>query len=209
MKKEENGIELPEEAIDTKVPELVTTIEVTEKFGFKEFMKTLAVSFVFVLLLTNFVIKPIRVNGSSMYPSLKDKEIGFSNILSYKVFGAKRFDVVIVYVDELKEYLVKRVIGLPGEIVEFKNDTLYIDNKAISQPFLSDTYMNSVKGYFSGIFTNSFGPVILGDDEVWLMGDNRPYSSDSRRFGAFKLTKIISKDAYILFPLNEAKIVAN
>jgi len=187
----------------------VTDKVVPEKFGFKEFVKSLVLSIVFVLLLTTFVVKPIRVNGSSMYPNLKDKEVGFSNILSIKVFGVKRFDVVIVYVDELKEYLVKRVIGLPGEIVEFKNDTLYIDNKAISEPFLSDTYMNSVKGYFNGIFTNSFGPIILGDDEVWLMGDNRPYSSDSRRFGAFKLKKIISKDAYIIFPLNEAKIVAN
>jgi len=195
--------------VDDTTENIVTDTVKPEKFGFKEFMKSLALSIVFVLLLTNFVVKPIRVNGTSMYPSLKDKEVGFSNILSFKVFGVKRFDVVIVYVDELKEYLVKRVIGLPGEIVEFKNDTLYIDNTAVSEPFLSDTYMNSVKGYFNGIFTNSFGPVVLGDDEVWLMGDNRPYSSDSRRFGAFKLTKIISKDAYIIFPLNEAKIVAN
>lgn len=195
--------------VDDTIENKVTDTVKPEKFGFKEFVKSLALSIVFVLLLTNFVVKPIRVNGTSMYPSLKDKEVGFSNILSYKVFGVKRFDVVIVYVDELKEYLVKRVIGLPGEIVEFKNDTLYIDNNAVGEPFLNEAYMNSVKGYFNGIFTNSFGPVVLGDDEVWLMGDNRPYSSDSRRFGAFKLTKIISKDAYIIFPLNEAKIVAN
>lgn len=195
--------------VDDTIENKVTDTVKPEKFGFKEFVKSLALSIVFVLLLTNFVVKPIRVNGTSMYPSLKDKEVGFSNILSYKVFGVKRFDVVIVYVDELKEYLVKRVIGLPGEIVEFKNDTLYIDNNAVGEPFLNEPYMNSVKGYFNGIFTNSFGPVVLGDDEVWLMGDNRPYSSDSRRFGAFKLTKIISKDAYIIFPLNEAKIVAN
>ena len=195
--------------VDDTIENKLTDTVKPEKFGFKEFVKSLALSIVFVLLLTNFVVKPIRVNGTSMYPSLKDKEVGFSNILSYKVFGVKRFDVVIVYVDELKEYLVKRVIGLPGEIVEFKNDTLYIDNNAVGEPFLNEPYMNSVKGYFNGIFTNSFGPVVLGDDEVWLMGDNRPYSSDSRRFGAFKLTKIISKDAYIIFPLNEAKIVAN
>ena len=74
-----------------------------------DFIKSITISIVIVFLLTTFIVKPIRVDGSSMYPTLKDKQIGFSNIISLKVGGANRFDVVIVYVPQQDEYLVKRV----------------------------------------------------------------------------------------------------
>ena len=61
-----------------------------------EFIKSLITSLVLVLLVTNFVVKPIKVNGSSMYPTLRDQALGFSNILAYELFGIERFDVVIV-----------------------------------------------------------------------------------------------------------------
>ncbi|TFG83149.1 MAG: signal peptidase I, partial [Erysipelotrichales bacterium] len=92
-----------------------------DKFGFVEFGKSLLFSIIFVVVFTTFIAKPIRVNGSSMYPTLIDQELGFSNVLTLKTFGIRRFDVVIVYVDQLSEYLVKRVIALPGETVSYKN----------------------------------------------------------------------------------------
>ena len=103
----------------------------------KEFFKSVVTSLVFVLVLTNFVVKPIKVNGSSMYPTLKDQSLGFANILSYQLFGVDRFDVVIVYVEALDEYLVKRVIALPNEVVEMKDDKLYVDGVLIDQSFLN------------------------------------------------------------------------
>ena len=103
----------------------------------KEFFKSVITSLVFVLVLTNFVVKPIKVNGSSMYPTLKDQSLGFANILSYQLFGVDRFDVVIVYVEALDEYLVKRVIALPNEVVEMKDDKLYVDGVLIDQSFLN------------------------------------------------------------------------
>lgn len=165
---------------------------------FKEFAKSVITSLIFVLVLTNFVVKPIKVNGSSMYPTLKDESLGFSNILSYKLFGVNRFDVVIVYVESLNEYLVKRVIGLPNEAIEIKNNKVYIDGVMIEQTFLDQAYISEFNP-----FTTSFESLKLGDDEIFLMGDNRPYSSDSRVFGAFKLDDIIAKDAYIFYPFNE------
>ena len=164
----------------------------------KEFFKSVITSLVFVLVLTNFVVKPIKVNGSSMYPTLKDQSLGFANILSYQLFGVDRFDVVIVYVEALDEYLVKRVIALPNEVVEMKDDKLYVDGVLIDQSFLNQDYLKEVHQ-----FTTSFGPLKVGDNEVFLLGDNRPYSSDSRVFGAFKLEDVIAKDTYIFYPLNE------
>jgi signal peptidase I len=165
---------------------------------FIEFAKSVFTSLIFVLVLTNFVVKPIKVNGDSMYPTLKDQSLGFSNILTYSLVGVNRYDIVIVYVESMDEYLVKRVIGLPNETIEVKDDKVYINGEMISQDFLDENY----KSQFP-IFTIGFESVTLGDDEVFLMGDNRPYSSDSRVFGAFKLDDIIAKDAYIFYPLNE------
>ncbi len=178
-----------------------------DHFGIKEFGKSLIFSIIFVVVFTTFIAKPIRVNGSSMYPTLIDQELGFSNVLSLKTFGIHRFDVVIVYVDQLKEYLVKRVIALPGETIEYKNETLYIDNKPVEQTFLNKEYVAATKKNINAEFTNSFGPYTVKKGEVWLMGDNRPFSSDSRRFGAFLINKIVSKDAYILFPINQIRII--
>lgn len=167
---------------------------------FKEFAKSVITSLIFVLILTNFVVKPIKVNGHSMYPTLKDESIGFSNILSYKLFGVNRYDVVIVYAESLNEYLVKRVIALPNETIEVIENQVYINGEVIEQNFFDQSYIRE-SSYVP--FTNSFGPVTVGEDEVFLMGDNRPESSDSRDFGAFKLSGIIAKDAYIFYPFNE------
>ena len=165
---------------------------------FIEFAKSVFTSLIFVLILTNFVVKPIKVNGSSMYPTLKDESLGFSNILMFELFGVNRFDVVIVYVESLDEYLVKRVIALPNETIEVKENQIYVDGKLIEQPFLDELYVKDFP-----VFTNNFEAVTLKKDEVFLMGDNRPFSSDSRVFGAFKLEDIIAKDAYIFYPFNE------
>ncbi len=133
-----------------------------------------------------------------MYPTLKDQSLGFANILSYQLFGVDRFDVVIVYVEALDEYLVKRVIALPNEVVEMKDDRLYVDGVLIDQSFLNPDYLKEFNQ-----FTTSFGPLQIGENEVFLLGDNRPYSSDSRVFGAFDLEDVIAKDTYIFYPLNE------
>jgi signal peptidase I len=172
-----------------------------------DFVKSITISIIIVFLLTTFIVKPIRVDGSSMYPTLKDKQIGFSNIISLKVGGANRFDVVIVYVPQQDEYLVKRVIGLPGETVSYRKDQLYINGFPMEESFFDQTYVEDVKSKINGNFTTDFAEVTLAENEYFLMGDNRPFSSDSRRFGPFKLENLISKDAYIIFPLDEIHFI--
>jgi signal peptidase I len=169
-----------------------------------EFIKSLITSLVIVLLLTNFVLKPIKVNGSSMFPTLRDQALGFSNILAFQMFGVDRFDVVIVYVDAMDEYLVKRVIGLPLETIEMRKDVLYINDVPFEERFIDVDYAAQITTP-TRPFTLDFGPITLAEDEVFLMGDNRPFSSDSRMFGPFKLNKILSKDVYIFFPFNQVR----
>lgn len=175
-----------------------------------DFLKSVIISLIIVFLMTQFVIKPIRVDGSSMYPTLKDRQVGFSNIIALRFQEIERFDVVIVFVPQTNEHLVKRVIGLPNDTIKFVDDVLYVNGYPVEQPFLDPEYMNlKIKEYSLPNFTQDFGPVSLGENEYFLMGDNRPSSSDSRRFGPFRLSQIVSKDAYIIYPFNEMHLVIN
>ena len=166
-----------------------------------EFVKMLLISIVVVFLCTRFLIRPVRVDGDSMYPTLHNNAIGFSNILTYRMQGLKRFGVAIIYVPDKKEHLVKRVIGLPGETVEYRQDQLLINGKIVEEDFFDEDYKRSQST--NGIFTQDFGPVTLAEDEYFMLGDNRPYSSDSRWYGAFKKEQIKAKDVVVLFPFQQ------
>ncbi len=171
-----------------------------------EFIKSLVISVVFVFVLTQWIIKPIQVNQSSMYPTLKDQQLGFSNILMYQLFGLNRFDVVIFYAPQIDDYLVKRVIALEGETVEFKDNILYIDGIAYEENFINEQYKADIMDQF-GYFNRDFGPLTVGEGEVFLVGDNRMYSVDSRDYGAFQVSDIICKDVIVFYPFNEIHFV--
>ena len=86
-----------------------------------------------VIIIKFFIVTPIRVNGPSMENTLHDKDIMLLNEFSYRFNKIKRFDIVVIKYKN--EYLIKRVIGLPGEKVEYKNNKLYINNKYIKEKF--------------------------------------------------------------------------
>ena len=163
------------------------------------FLKDLAISMAIILLLCNFVIRPVRVYGDSMYPTLLDGGIGFSNVLGMKPGEIRRFDIVIIYVPEKNEYLVKRVIGLPGETVSYSNGQLYINGEAMDEDFLDQKYVEECGQYFM----SDVAPITLESDEYYCLGDNRPASSDSRYYGPFKKENIRSKGILILWPFSD------
>ncbi len=163
------------------------------------FLRDVIISLIIGLLLIHFVIRPVQVEGSSMYPTLQNRAIGVSNLLGYRMDGIKRFDIVIIYEEESDKYLVKRAIGLPGETISFKNGKLYINGEKTPEDFLNSSYKDS----YNGVFTDDMEEITLGEDEYFCMGDNRPHSTDSRYYGPFKRDKIISKGIMILYPLNQ------
>ncbi|WP_071442462.1 signal peptidase I [Traorella massiliensis] len=157
-----------------------------------------------MLLIVNFVAYPIQIDGKSMDPTLHDKDFGFSSILSLKTQKLERFDVVIVKVDD--EYWVKRVMALPGETISCKDNHIYINGELIEEDFLDQEYVQQeIEEH--GFFTKDFNEVKLNDNEVFLMGDNRVHSLDSRIVGPFDTSQLIAKDIYILWPFNHGKVV--
>ena len=151
-----------------------------------------------VLIMINFVIRPIQVRGSSMYPTLQNGSLGVSNLLGYNLDGIKRFDIVIVYLEDKKEYLVKRVVGLPNETVAYIGGKLYINGEMMEEDFLDQNYRDS----YEGSFMEDVAPVTLGSDEYFCLGDNRPHSTDSRYYGPFAGDKILSKGVFIFYPFS-------
>lgn len=178
------------------------------------FIKVFVVSAIVILLFVNFVAHPVRVDGRSMYPTLKDGEFGFTNVGGVLLNGVERGDIVVVTMEEegQKTHWVKRVIGLPGDTVSCVNDVVYINGKVLDETkYIDPDYRQSLVdkfGYFNKVpnanNTNveDFEEVKLGDDEYYVMGDNRPYSKDSRYVGPVKKSQIFAKKMLVLLPIS-------
>lgn len=164
-------------------------------------------------ILFNVFIQRVQVSGHSMDPTLKTNE----KLFAVKHIPIDRFDIVVAKekTDDENIFIIKRVIGLPGDTVEYKKDQLYVNGKKINEPYL-DSFKEKLKDgslidYFTKINSNyanfdfntdyltvdSSGndtfKVTLKSDEYFLLGDDRPISKDSRAVGPIKKSDIISK----------------
>lgn len=139
-----------------------------------------------VVLIRTFIITPVKVDGDSMKETLNDNDI----LLLYKLGSIKRFDIVVLDEAYDNEKIIKRVIGMPGETVSIKNDKIYINGKVIDNSFAYGT-------------TSDVDKIELGEDEYFILGDNRLISKDSRYFGAITKDEIIGKVVFRLFPFNK------
>ncbi|MFI3284377.1 MAG: signal peptidase I [Erysipelotrichaceae bacterium] len=150
----------------------------------KELFSTVISSFIFVMLIVNFIFSPVHIDGHSMDPTLSDGSYGIAGIIN-RFFGLERFDIVTIELDN-HDYIIKRIIGLPNETIEVIDNHLYIDGIYYEESFLAnDTITNDFK-------------IILGEDEYFVMGDNRQNSSDSRYYGPFESKQIKTRGVFII-----------
>ncbi|MBV4131189.1 signal peptidase I [Holdemanella biformis] len=179
------------------------------------FIKVFVVSAIVILLFVNFVAHPVRVDGKSMYPTLKDGEFGFTNVGGVLLNGVKRGDIVVITMEEKgqKTHWVKRVIGMPGDTISCVNDIVFINGKVLDETqYIDPDYRQSCVdqfGYFNKVpnadntDVQDFEEVKLGDDEYYVMGDNRPYSKDSRYVGPVKKSQLFAKKMLVLLPISD------
>ena len=103
--------------------------------------------------------------------------------------------------------IVKRVIGLPGDTLVYRDDKLYINGTYYDEKYLNKDYIAKAKiKYQTELFTNDF-EITLNDDEIFVLGDNRLQSADSRTLGTFKYSDIIGKKGLVIFPLKNMNLI--
>src|SRR5699024_3027341 len=172
--------------------------------------KVVIISLLFALFVRYFVFSPIIVDGPSMQPTLLDKDQMIVNKLIYRFKEPERFDVIIFHATDEKDF-IKRIIGLPGEHVQVKDNELYINGNIMKQRFLDNQDPRSV---VYPIVTNDFtlenlpgNHEKIPEDFVLVLGDNRSNSTDSRSIGLVPIDEIIGKTNVIYWPLDRRQII--
>jgi signal peptidase I len=158
---------------------------------------TLVIFWGIKLLVQNF-----QIEGVSMEPTLHDGQYLLVNrLLSYGLFQPSRGDIVVFRAwgerSAGEEDFIKRVIGVPGDTIEIRDQVVYVNNLPFEEPYL-DTGNRTM---------DRVGPITLGPDEVYVMGDNRGNSTDSRTYGPLKVSEIIGKAWISFWPLEEIGLV--
>lgn len=151
-----------------------------------------AIIIIIVVLIRTFIITPVRVDGDSMHPTLLDNEI-----LLLKKYDKKfeRFDIVVFEYGNSK--LVKRIIGLPGDKIEYKKNTLYINNEIVDEFFLDDDVKTS------NFSLTQLKLEKIPEDCYFVIGDNRNNSTDSRIIGPVHKKYILGTSDFALFPFKK------
>ncbi|AVP36629.1 signal peptidase I [Staphylococcus felis] len=178
-----------------------------------EWIISIGLAILIVGVLYAFVIKPYNVKGDSMFPTLKDGERVIVNKLS-KTFGhLDNGNVIVFHANESDDY-VKRIIGKPGDHVEYKDDQLYLNGKKVDEPYLD--YNEKHKSYdkITGDFDSqelpgSDGEAKIPNDKYLVLGDNREVSKDSRAFGLIDEDQIVGTVSLRFWPFNKFKINFN
>ncbi len=168
----------------------------------KELIKDIlkyAVLIIVILFVVTYLFSLQQVMGSSMEPNLNNNDILLLNKVKYRLQDIKRGDVVALKFKDTN-YLVKRVIGIPGDRVEFVDNTLYLNGKKQDEPYLDDVTTED----FS---LKDLGYDVIPEDMYFVLGDNRENSSDSRELGLVAREDILGKTMLRIWPLNGIKII--
>lgn len=167
---------------------------------FWETIKIVAISLIIILPIRYYVVQPFFVKGASMESNFEDGDYIFIDELSYNFNEPARGDVVIFrYPLDKTEFFIKRVIGLPGETIEIKDNKVIIYNKKDPDGFvLSESYLDASQE------TVGTSRIKLDDNEYYVLGDNRLKSSDSRRWGPVHRSLITGRAFVRLWPFSRA-----
>lgn len=175
-----------------------------------EWIKALVIAVLLAVVIRYFLFAPIVVDGSSMMPTLADQDRMIVNKFAYTVGKPKRFDIIVFHAPENKDY-IKRVIGLPGDEIEYRDDTLYINGEKQDEPYLDAFKKLVLDGPLTEPFTLEEIPAIaqktVPEGHLFVMGDNRRSSKDSRHIGTIEMEKVLGKTSLVYWPIEEVRTV--
>lgn len=158
----------------------------------RDILETVLPAILIAILINVFLGQATRVDGQSMEPNLYTNQRLVVEKVSYRLHGPQRFDVVVLKLpDQSDELLIKRVVGLPGEKVEVLNGQVYINGQALAEPFTS-----------AETRPGRNGNLIVPPLHVFVLGDNRNHSNDSRSFGPVPIENIVGRAWLSYWPID-------
>lgn len=147
-----------------------------------------------VILIRSFIITPVIVSGNSMKPNLHNGEVLLEKKIGYNSSSIKRFDIVVIKTGN--EEIIKRIIGMPGEHISYKNNKLYINDKIVKETF---NFRNTEDFNLEEVCNCTSIP----EGKYLVLGDNRPISKDSRTIGLVDEKDILGKAVYRIWPISK------
>lgn len=175
------------------------------KNGIWEWVKALLIAIIVAFIIRAFFFTPIVVDGSSMEPTLQDQ----NRMIVTKIGEPNRFDIVVFHAPDGRDF-IKRVIGLPGDRIEYKDDILYINGEPYEEPYLNEYKQKVMDGPLTDSFTLEETAVrsdLVPEGHIFVLGDNRRGSTDSRHIGAIPMEKVVGTTKIVYYPINEIKII--
>lgn len=169
-----------------------------------EWLKAFAIGIIIFAFIRTFFFSNYVVEGESMMPTLQDGNKLIVNKIGYQVSDLKRFDVIVFHHNDEEDF-VKRIIGMPGDEIAYRNDELFINGKKVDEPYL-DKYRKEISGgKLTGDFTllEMTGTETVPEGKLFVMGDNRLGSWDSRHFGFISVSQVVGKVNLRYWPLDE------
>lgn len=152
----------------------------------KDLIEMIIITFISIILILNFLFMPCQIVGKSMYPLLMDNDRAFSYIFDKDV---NRFDICIIKTNVDDKKIIKRLIGMPNETIEYIDNKLYVNNNYVEENFVKNTDTEDFK-------------IVLKDNEYFFLGDNRATSKDSRYYGPFSYEDIVASNIFVIYPLS-------
>ncbi|UFJ42089.1 signal peptidase I [Brevibacillus humidisoli] len=167
-----------------------------------EWIKALAVAVALAFLIRTFLFAPFIVEGESMETTLHNNEKLVVNKAIYYLQEPQRGDIVVFHAEAERDY-IKRVIGVAGDTVEMRDDTLYVNGKAVPEPYLAEN-REKVRGDDEPL-TEDFGPVTVPEGQIFVLGDNRQNSRDSRAIGSVGTGTVVGRAEFVFWPLDQIR----
>ncbi len=169
-----------------------------------DLVETLVIAGAVFVVIYAFLFRPFQVNGQSMFPNYHNGEYILTNLISLKLETLKRGEVIVFKapINQEKDF-IKRIIGLPGETVSLKDGGVFVNRKKLDET----SYLPSDFKTYGGAFLAEGAEVIVPDNNYFVLGDNRNFSSDSREWGFVSKDKIIGKSFVVYWPPQDFKLV--
>lgn len=166
-------------------------------------IRTIILAVIIAFLIRAFLFTNYIVDGDSMLPSMHHGDRLVVNKLVYKLYEPERFDIVVFHASSQVDY-IKRIIGLPGDHVEYKNDVLYINGEPYDESYLDEMRPPNGERYTEDFTLQEIiGKETVPENTVFVLGDNRQNSTDSRNLGVIPLEQIVGEVNVKYWPFSD------